>query len=70
MDDQSSLMKAGENELETSMNSEGMSPELIGAGAIAAVVATVAGVSTATNMDVRYVDLGYSCILYWFLANY
>jgi uncharacterized membrane protein YdjX (TVP38/TMEM64 family) len=34
---------------------EGMSPELMGAGAVAAVVTVVAGLSTANNMGVRYV---------------
>ena len=39
----------------TTEEGAGMSPKLMGAGAVAAFVTVIAGISTATNMDIRYV---------------
>ena len=43
------------NDSQEDKTRETMSPELVGAGALAALVTVIAGVSAATSMDIRYV---------------
>ena len=51
MGDQVQLLEKSESGNGEEM--EGMSPELIGAGAVAAAITVIAGLSTAANFDVR-----------------
>ena len=64
MEDQSKLMMKSDAKnddkaglIRDSDSSEGMSPELMGAGAIAATIATISGIYYFSMMDIRYVCL-------------
>ena len=55
MEDQTKhMMKVAGDSTISNNDSEKMSPELMGAGAVAATITTIAGIYAATHMDIRY----------------